>query len=190
VPFAYYERLSRAEQAVYRASDAVTSVRLDGAAELAPVVDAIRTGLERDDRAALQRAAGRLTGAICAALGVRPPRVEVLEVRPSFTGGELHGLYTLDVRGRAYIQVWMRTARHARVVAFRTFLRTLLHEIGHHLDFRVLGLPASFHTEGFFKRESSLFHQLVPEARNDAGRKPRALPRRGPEPARRGRSRS
>ena len=189
MPFAYYERLSRAEQAIYRASDAITWVQLDGAAELASVVDAVRTGLERDDRAALQRAAARLTCGICAAFGVRPPRVEVLEVRPSFTGGELHGLYTLDVRGRAAIQVWMRTARHARVVAFRTFLRTLLHEIGHHLDFRVLGLPASFHTEGFFKRESSLFHQLVPEARADPGRT-RAVPRRGGEPARRSRSRS
>ena len=29
---------------------------------------------------------------------------------------------------------------------------------------RLLGLKDSFHTEGFFRRESSLFHQLVPEA--------------------------
>ena len=58
----------------------------------------------------------------------------------------------------------MRTARHRRVVAFRTFLRTLLHEIGHHVDYELLRLADSFHTEGFFKRESSLFRQLVPEA--------------------------
>jgi hypothetical protein len=58
----------------------------------------------------------------------------------------------------------MRTACHARVVAFRTFLRTLLHELCHHLDFEALGLSRSFHTEGFFKRESSLFRQLVPSA--------------------------
>jgi hypothetical protein len=58
----------------------------------------------------------------------------------------------------------MRTARHRRVVAFRTFLRTLLHEIGHHVDYERLGLADSFHTEGFFKRESSLFKQLVPGA--------------------------
>jgi hypothetical protein len=56
----------------------------------------------------------------------------------------------------------MRTARHGRVVAFRTFLRTLLHELCHHLDLEVLGLGESFHTEGFFRRESSLFRQLVP----------------------------
>jgi hypothetical protein len=47
-------------------------------------------------------------------------------------------------------------------VAFKAFLRTLLHEVGHHLDYHYLKLADSFHTEGFFKRESSLFHQLVP----------------------------
>jgi hypothetical protein len=56
----------------------------------------------------------------------------------------------------------MRTAKKKRVVAFKTFLRTLLHELGHHLDFTLLELPESYHTEGFFKRESSLFHQLHP----------------------------
>ena len=43
------------------------------------------------------------------------------------------------------------------------FLRTLLHEICHHLDYHLYRLPDSFHTEGFYKRESSLFHQLVPD---------------------------
>jgi hypothetical protein len=31
----------------------------------------------------------------------------------------------------------------------------------HHLDVTLLGLDDSFHTEGFFKRESSLVRQLV-----------------------------
>jgi uncharacterized damage-inducible protein DinB len=47
------------------------------------------------------------------------------------------------------------------VVAFRTYLRTLLHEVGHHVDYTLLRLQDSFHTEGFYKRESSLFHQLM-----------------------------
>jgi uncharacterized damage-inducible protein DinB len=55
----------------------------------------------------------------------------------------------------------MRTAQQKRVVAFRTFLRTLLHEIGHHVDYTRLRLGDSFHTQGFYQRESSLFHQLV-----------------------------
>src|SRR5688572_33442180 len=59
----------------------------------------------------------------------------------------------------------MRTAKQKRVVAFRTYLRTLLHEVGHHVDYTGLRLEDSYHTEGFYKRESSLFHQLVTDRR-------------------------
>jgi hypothetical protein len=62
----------------------------------------------------------------------------------------------------------MRTAKQKRVVAFRTYLRTLLHEVGHHLDYTILGFEESYHTEGFYKRESSLFHQLVTDLRRSA----------------------
>ncbi len=54
----------------------------------------------------------------------------------------------------------MLTAKRGQVVAFKTFLRTLLHEICHHLDYTLLDLPDSFHSRGFYKRESSLFHQI------------------------------
>ncbi len=56
----------------------------------------------------------------------------------------------------------MHTAKRGRVVAFRTFLRTLLHELCHHLDFALLRLSHSFHTTGFYKREASLYKQLLP----------------------------
>jgi hypothetical protein len=98
-------------------------------------------------------------------LGLPPVRVEVLAARPHARWGELHGLYTAE-RGRTpRIQLWMRTAKQKRVVAFRTFLRTLLHEVGHHVDYTGLRLAESYHTEGFYKRESSLFHQLVTDRR-------------------------
>jgi hypothetical protein len=160
VPFRYYANLSRRDQAIYRRSDAVHAIRVARIEELAPVVEALRQALARDDAAGVATAAAELTGRLARALGAPAPIVEVLAVRPSAEWGELHGLYTQEDE-TALIQVWMRTARHARVVAFRTFLRTLLHELCHHLDFEVLGLSRSFHTEGFFKRESSLFHQLV-----------------------------
>lgn len=98
-------------------------------------------------------------------LGAPPVRVEVLAARPHARWGELHGLYTAERGKRPKIQLWMRTAKQKRVVAFRTYLRTLLHEVGHHLDYTVLGLDESYHTEGFYKRESSLFHQLVSDLR-------------------------
>jgi hypothetical protein len=162
MPFAYYDRLSARDQAVYRASDRVTALPLARPEELRPLVEPIRAALLADDRAALESAAAALARALTAMIGVSAPDVGVLAVRPSLSDAELHGLYTRDEHRRPRIRVWMRTVRHRRVVAFRTFLRTLLHEIGHHLDYEHLRLPDSFHTEGFFKRESSLFYQLVP----------------------------
>jgi hypothetical protein len=170
VPFAYYAKLSRREKAVYDRSDAVHRLVLPGAEGLRPVVDVLRQGLESDDRRVVEAAAQRLALGITKILGVEPVDVGVLAVRPTLRSAELHGLYTRDDDRRPRIRVWMRTVRYKRVVAFRTFLRTLLHEVCHHLDYTHLKLADSFHTEGFFKRESSLFYQLVPrEAGGRAG---------------------
>jgi hypothetical protein len=114
------------------------------------------------DRPAVQAVSQQLFTALTRAFAVGPCRVDVLAARPHNRWGELQGLYT-DDRRLPRVQLWMRTARQRRVVAFRTYLRTLLHELGHHLDYRYLKLADSFHTQGFYQRESSLFHQLVPE---------------------------
>ena len=52
------------------------------------------------------------------------------------------GLYEPDeITGSlARITVWMRTAKKENVVKFRTFLRTLLHEVCHHLDYELYKL--------------------------------------------------
>jgi uncharacterized damage-inducible protein DinB len=164
VPFAYYARLSPSQQAVYRQSDAIIEVRLEKPAALRPIVAALEVALKSEERAATQRASQALIDGLTEAMGLPPVRVEVLAARPHARWGELHGLYTQE-RGRiAKIQLWMRTAKRKRVVAFRTYLRTLLHEVGHHVDYTGLRLGESYHTEGFYKRESSLFRQLMPEA--------------------------
>jgi len=163
MPFAYYDRLSARDQATYRRSDEIVRVVLPRPEALRPFVEVVRQALAQDDRTALAAAATRLTQALLMMLDAPPVRVEVLAVRPTLRESELHGLYTNHPGRPPRIRVWMRTARHARVVAFRTFLRTLLHEIGHHLDYTHLKLAESFHTEGFFRRESSLFRQLVPD---------------------------
>lgn len=165
MPFAYYERLSRAQQKIYRESDAVTEVRLERPAKLHPLVASLEAALGTEERAATQAATERLIHGLTDALGISRVTVEVLAARPHAQWGELHGLYTVRAGGRPKIQLWMRTAKQKRVVAFRTFLRTMLHEVGHHLDYTLLRLADSFHTEGFYKRESSLFYQLVPTAR-------------------------
>jgi hypothetical protein len=164
MPFAYYRSLSRKDKAIYDASDRVVSIALPRAEALHPIVEVLRQALERDDRALVEAAAARLALGINALLEVEPVDVKVLAVRPELRSAELHGLYTRDGERRPRIRVWMRTLRYKRVVAFRTFLRTLLHEVCHHLDYTLFGLADSFHTQGFFSRESSLFKQLVPES--------------------------
>lgn len=165
MPFAYYDRLSRRDQETYRRSDGIASVALENPERLRPFVDAIAEALRREDRRGLAAAATSLSRGLLEAVGVGAVEIEILAVRPTASWGELHGLYTREGRSAPRIQLWMRTARRRRVVAFRTFLRTLLHELGHHLDYELLKLADSFHTEGFFRRESSLFQQLVPEVR-------------------------
>lgn len=164
MPFAYYKRLSAARQAIYRHSDAISSVPLPAADPLRSLVPAIASALGDEAPGGLQQACQKLADALLQQLGAPPVQVFVLEVRPSDTYGELHGLYEpSDPPYRSRITLWMRTAQQERVVAFRSFLRTLLHELLHHLDYEIFGLAETFHTEGFYKRESSLFHQLVPD---------------------------
>jgi WLM domain len=162
VRYAYYANLKPRQKAVYRRSDETVRLPLPNRLELARLAAAIGKALETQDRARVERASQALAEGIAAAFEVPAVGVRVLSKRPSTSESELHGLYeTRDGRAPARICVWMRTAQHKRVVAFRTFLRTLLHELCHHLDYELLKLEDSFHTEGFFKRESSLFKQLV-----------------------------
>jgi len=160
--FAYYQRLSPARQRTYRDSDAIATIELPpGIALGAPVVD-LREGLLVEDRGIVQRASQAVVDALNAGFGVPSVRVLVLAQRPSDDYGELHGLYEpAERRATARVTVWMRTARRQQVVAFRSFLRTLVHEFGHHYDYEYLRLPETFHTEGFYKRESSLANALL-----------------------------
>ena len=169
MPFAYYSRLDPRQKAIYRASDEVSRVPLPRAAEAAEALARVERALADDDRRRLSRACRELTAIIHRQVEVPEVEVRVLAARPSRSWGELQGLYELaDAERPARITVWMRTAQRRQVVAFRTFLRTLLHEICHHLDYELLLLRDSFHTEGFFQRESSLFHQLMEGASLDA----------------------
>jgi hypothetical protein len=161
MPFAYYARLSPARQRIYRRSDAIVSLAPPADLAAGATVAAIRAGLARDERAGVQEACQRLIDALVAGYRVPPIAVRVLARRPADSGGELHGLYEPGEEGAvARITVWMRTAQRKDVVAFRTFLRTVVHELCHHLDYELYALAETFHTEGFYKRESSLANAL------------------------------
>ena len=129
--------------------------------------------MSADDRAAVQRACQSLIDALVEGYRVPAVRVRILAKRPADSSGELHGLYEPeDGRTPARITAWMRTAQRQQVVAFKTFLRTLIHELCHHLDYELYALEETFHTEGFYKRESSLVTALLAQrdAATDAAR--------------------
>ncbi len=161
MPYAYYDKLSARDKATYRESDRIVRVPLKTPETMRPLVEQIRAALVKESRADVQESVQRLATSMVADLGAPPVRVKVLAKRPSHDWGELQGLYEPAEDDVALITVWMRTAARKRVVAFKTFLRTVLHEICHHLDYELYRLDESFHTEGFFKRESSLFHQIA-----------------------------
>jgi hypothetical protein len=167
--FSYYARLSKSQQATYRKSDAIDAIELRQPASLREKIRAMEEAHAAEKRGQIQLAAQALVDDLCHRLNVPVVDVRVLAVRPELDEAELHGLYTWEEGRRPVIRVWMRTLRHQRVVAFRTFVRTLLHELCHHLDFTLLELGESFHTQGFFRRESSLARQLLPRRKPKPG---------------------
>ncbi len=158
---AWYRRLPSRLQRVAVASDRVATLPLQPGPRLRELVAALPQTLERGRAREVQALAQAIADGICLALRVSTVRVRVALRRPPLRGGELQGLYAPSTdRGRDVITVWMLTAKRGQIVKFRTFLRTLLHELCHHLDYALLRLPDSLHTQGFYQRESSLFHAL------------------------------
>jgi hypothetical protein len=163
----FYRRLSAAQKREYDRSDARPTLALAPAPALAEAAGEVVAAIATESPARVRRGAQRLVDEICTRLSVRsgrrvppPPRVRVLRIRPRVAKSEFHGLYTRFDSGESEIKVWMFTAAHGHVVKARTFLRTLLHEVCHHVDMTLLDLPHSLHTLGFHARESSLLRCL------------------------------
>jgi len=162
MPFAYYAKLSPSRQRIYRQSDAIVVLELPAGVSTGAGVGRIRASLAGEDSSRVQAACQDLIDALVAGYCVQKIRVRVLAQRPSDDTGELQGLYEPDDAPKpALITVWMRTAARKDVVAFKTFLRTLIHELCHHLDYELYKMPETFHTEGFYKRESTLVNALL-----------------------------
>lgn len=161
--YSYYHRLNRQQKKIYRASDAMTMVRLEELNELKDLANNIKQQLASGDVDVVENCSQALVNALCEQLRFPSAKINVLERRPHNNYGELHGLYepVERTRPRAKIYVWMRTAKRQQIVAFKTYLRTLMHEYCHHLDFEYYKLADSFHTQGFFQRESSIVKQLI-----------------------------
>jgi len=164
----FYRRLSVEQKREYDRSDARTTLPLAPSALLAEATDAVVASLLTESPVRVGRAAQRLVDEVCKSLAARSrlrrvppaPRVKVLRTRPRSAQSEFHGLYTRFENGDCEIRVWMFTAAQKQLVKPRTFLRTLLHEVCHHVDMVFLDLPSSLHTLGFHARESSLVRAL------------------------------
>jgi hypothetical protein len=176
---AFYHRLSLQAQRRYLASDVIDRFPLTPSPAAFTMVANLMQALDDGAPSIVQRASQALLNEVCRLLGVRPVRLEVRSVRPHNSRGELHGLFypRAPVRksptparsrtappqsGESLIVLWMRTAQRHNVVKPRTFLRTLMHELGHYLDYAFLKLADSYHSGGFYQRESFLVRTLCP----------------------------
>jgi hypothetical protein len=162
----YFYRLSARAQRIWLKSDSVDRFDLVPDAVTFSLTAALFTALSSGAPLVIERAAQALADQLCNLLAVRTVRVEVRGVRPHNTRGELHGIFyphgPSARPGAPLVIIWMRTAQRHDVVKPRTFLRTLMHELGHYLDYALLRLDESFHTTGFFRRESFLVKLLSP----------------------------
>lgn len=159
--FNFYNRLTSRQQSIYRQSDDIKYLTLQETSQLQHAATALEALLLKEDLLAIESVCQTIANDIVSQIKAPRLKVQVLSVRPSDDEGELHGLYLPEDEGKpAKIQVWMRTAKNKKIVAFKSFLRTLLHELCHHLDYEHFGFPETFHTEGFYSRESSLFKQI------------------------------
>ncbi|MDH5359374.1 MAG: hypothetical protein OEX03_02370 [Gammaproteobacteria bacterium] len=162
MPFTYYHKLSRKQQRIYDKSDQIRLLMVKDLENLQQLTSELNRLLPEGRSTVVQRICQQISNAITSEFDVPRVKVKVLATRPSNEYYELHGYYEPAYKDKKHtISVWMKTASRKQVVAFKTFLRTLIHELFHHLDYEYLQLDESYHTEGFYKRESSLFHQIV-----------------------------
>lgn len=161
--YSHYNRFTRTQRRIASKSDGLPLIQLIQVLELQQIAEELKRQLNLENLQFVERSSQHLIDAICQQLNFSSARVHVLERRPHDDMGELHGLYepVEQTRPRARIYVWMRTAKRQQVVAFKTYLRTLVHELCHHLDYEYYQLEDSLHTQGFFQRESSIMKQLI-----------------------------
>ena len=193
---AYYYRLPLRAQRCYLASDAIDRFPLTPSLAAFARVTALMSALDGGAPSIVQRTSQSLLDELCRLLRVRTVRLEVRSVRPRNSRGELHGLFypqaparsaasatrrstgLTPVAGQPLIVLWMRTAQRHDVVKPRTYLRTLMHELGHYLDYALLKLDDSYHSIGFYQRESFLVRTLFPGAAPEPPGSPPARTRR------------
>ena len=75
MPFAYFDRLTRRQQAIYLRSDAITTIPLRRPEPLRPLVAALGRALDEGNRRLTEEATQQLATALAQALGSPAVRV-------------------------------------------------------------------------------------------------------------------
>ncbi len=157
-------RFTRAEKRAYEISNAIAGVDFRVTPSMRRKVDELALWLAAGDKSRVREATQAVLDLLCEAARITPARLEVREAAYARFRGrkavwKLYG--TCDREGA--ITVAFRTAVRRQVFAFRTFLNTVVHEFMHHYDHKRLGLAASFHTSGFYRRVRDLYRRLLGE---------------------------
>jgi hypothetical protein len=172
----YFHRLSDRAQRIYLQSAAIERFDFAPRRTTIQLTASLLLALESGAPTPVQRSAQLLLDELSRLSAIGGVRLQVRSVRPHNSTGELHGIFyprasserhinpyefSSGASGGPLIVLWMRTAQRHEIVKPKTFLRTLMHEFAHYLDYALLQLGDSPHTPGFFKRESFLVRMLT-----------------------------
>src|SRR5579871_545417 len=136
---AFFYRMSPRAQQCYLKSDAIDRYNFVPSGAALARTQTLLQALESGSLTAINRAAQHLVDEICRLMRITPLRVEIRGARPRNSRSELHGIFYPHERPPRMV-VWMLTAQRRDIVRPKTFLRTLLHELGHYLDYAFLNL--------------------------------------------------
>lgn len=148
---------SRRAQRDYERSNDVLELSITPDPEAISAVSTLREALAANDRRLVEHASQAIVTSVCRSIGVKHLLVKVGYKRRVRGRVQYYGFCGKD----GYMTLYFRTGKTNKPVAYKTYLRTLAHELTHHLDWVYLRLVHSFHTTGFYGRVRSLYRGLL-----------------------------
>jgi hypothetical protein len=147
---------SALKRSSYRKSQSLEAPEFSLTPRCLDKASALHLAMTGKDERAIARASQQFVTALCRASGVPDKIVTVAGKRQSTGRGEIHGL--CEMNGR--ITIYLYTAKRGLMVAFKTYLKTLIHEFMHHYDWKGLKIQ-SMHTAGFYKRVNHVYKHVL-----------------------------
>lgn len=148
---------SRRAQRDYERSNDIVELTIAPAPDAVEATTQLAGGLVANDRLTVEAASQAIVSSLCRSLGVRDLPVKVGYKRLVRGRVQFYGFCGKD----GYMTLYFKTGKTNKPVAHKTYLRTLVHELTHHLDWVHLRLLHSYHTRGFYGRVRSLYVGLL-----------------------------